>query len=142
MPGKVNPVIPEAVLQAAAQVIGNDTAITYGGQAGNFELNVMMPLIAYNLMQSIGLLAKAAKAFAEKCIQGIEVNQDRTTAYLEQSLALATALVPSVGYDRAAALAKEAFRTGKTVRETALEKKILPEAEIHRILDQAVEGKK
>ena len=141
MPGKVNPVIPEAVLQVAAQVIGNDTVITLSGQAGNFELNVMLPVIAHNLLQSIQLLDKGVRVFAEKCIQGISANQEKSTSNLEQSLALATALVPAIGYDKAAALVKEAYETGKTVRTLALEKKILPDETIHQIIDEMIEGK-
>jgi len=140
MPGKVNPVIPEMVLQVSAQVIGNDAAVTLGGQAGNFELNVMLPLLAYNLMQSIQLLSAAAKALAEKCVRGIEGNREKCSSNLEQSLALATAFVPTIGYDRAAALAKEAYEKGKTIREVALEKGILPEKEIHEILDRIIKG--
>ena len=138
MPGKVNPVIPEMVLQVSAQVIGNDAAITQGGQAGNFELNVMLPLMAYKLIQSIQLLAAAAKALAEKCVRGIEVNKEKCTLNLEQSLALATAFVPAIGYDRAASLAREAYEKNKTIREVALEKRVLPEDEIHKILDKMV----
>jgi fumarate hydratase class II len=138
MPGKVNPVIPEMVLQVSAQVIGNDTAITFGGQAGNFELNVMLPLMAYNLIQSIQLLAGAARALAEKCIRGIEANREKCASSLEQSLALATAFVPAIGYDRAAALAGEAYEKNKTIREVAVEKRVLPEKEIHSILNKMV----
>lgn len=125
MPGKVNPVIPEAVIQVAAQVVGNDTTITLGGQAGNLELNVMLPVIAYNLLQSIHLLASAAKVFAEKCIDGISANTDRCAANIEQSLARVTSLVPHIGYDKAASIAKKAYETGKTVREIAMEEKIM-----------------
>jgi len=140
MPGKVNPVIPEMVLQVSAQVIGNDAAITLGGQAGNFELNVMLPLLAYNLLQSIQCLAAAARALAEKCVRGIEGNREKCSSNLEQSLALATAFVPAIGYDRAAALAKEAYEKGKTVREVAVEKGLLPEKEIHAILNRIIKG--
>jgi fumarate hydratase, class II len=136
MPGKVNPVIPEAVLQVCAQVIGHDSAITLGGQAGNFELNVMLPVIAYDLLQSIKWLGEAASVLAEKCVKGITANVDRCASYLEQSLALATPLVPFIGYDRAASLAKKAFETGKTIREAALEEQVLPQEEIHSILDK------
>jgi fumarate hydratase class II len=138
MPGKVNPVIPEMVLQVAAQVIGNDAAITQGGQAGNFELNVMLPVMAYNLIQSIQLLAEAVRALAEKCVRGIEVDKEKCTLNLEQSLALATAFVPAIGYDKAASLAKEAYEKNKTIREVALEKRVLPEEEIHKILNKLV----
>jgi fumarate hydratase class II len=129
MPGKVNPVIPEAVLQVAAQVMGNDTTIAMSGQAGNFELNVMMPVMAYNLLQSIELLSAAAEVFATKCIDGISANEKACAGYIEQSLALATGLVPRIGYDKAAAVSKKAYDTEKTVREVVLEEKILSEKE-------------
>ncbi len=128
MPGKVNPVIPESVIQVAAQVMGNDTTITMGAQAGFFELNTMLPVIGYNLLQSIGLLSSAAALFAEKCISGITVNRAVCESNIEKSLAMATYLVPHVGYDRAAAIAKRAFETGKTVREIALAEEKLPES--------------
>ena len=139
MPGKVNPVIPEMVLQVSAQVIGNDAAITQGGQAGNFELNVMLPLMAYNLIQSIQLLAGAARALAEKCIRGIEANREKCASSLEQSLALATAFVPAIGYDRAASLVREAYEQNKTIREVAVEKRVMPEGEIDKILNKIKE---
>ena len=129
MPGKVNPVIPEAVIQMAAQVMGNDTTVMMGGQAGNFELNVMLPVMAYNLLQSIDLLASAADAFAKKCIDGISANLDICAGYIEKSLALATGLVPKIGYDKAAAVSKKAHKSGKTIREVLLEEKILSEKE-------------
>jgi fumarate hydratase class II len=135
MPGKVNPVIPEAVLQVAAQVVGNDTTITLSGQAGNFELNVMMPVIAYNLLQSIGLLADAASAFADNCIVGITANREACSAFIEKSLALATGLVPRIGYDQAAAVAKRAYDSGQTIREVLTAEAILPKEEIDRLLD-------
>ena len=134
MPGKVNPVIPEAVVQVAAQVMGNDTAIMMGGQAGNFELNVMLPVIAYNLLQSISLLASVAALFATKCIAGLTANREACAGYIEKSLALVTALVPEIGYDRAAAVAKKAYESGKTIREIAIEEKILPEDKINKLL--------
>ena len=136
MPGKVNPVIPEVVLQVCAQVIGHDSAITLAGQSGNFELNVMLPMMAYNLLQSIRWLGEAALAFAEKCIEGITANREKCSSYLEQSLALATPLVPFIGYDRAAALAKKAFESNRTIREVALAEKVLPDEKIHTILDK------
>jgi fumarate hydratase class II len=117
-------------------VIGNDAAITQGGQSGNFELNVMLPLMAYNLIQSIRLLAGAARAFGEKCIRGVEANREKCASNLEKSLALATAFVPAIGYDKAAALAKDAHEKAKTIRDVALEKRVLPENEIHAILDK------
>jgi fumarate hydratase class II len=135
MPGKVNPVIPEAVLQAAAQVIGNDATITFCGQAGNFELNVMLPVLAYNLLQSIGLLADAAAVFAEKCVQGISANREACAAFIERSLALATGLVPRIGYDRAAEVAKKAYDSGRTIREVLMAEAILPKEEIDQLLD-------
>lgn len=140
MPGKVNPVIPEMVLQVSAQVIGHDAAITLGGQAGNFELNGMLPLLAYNLLQSIQCLAAAARTLAGKCVRGIEGNREKCSLNLEQSLALATAFVPAIGYDKAAALAKEAYEKGKTIREVAVEKGLLPEKEIHAILNRIIKG--
>jgi len=129
MPGKINPVIPEAVIQVAAQVMGNDTTIMMGGQAGNFELNVMLPVMAYNLLQSIDLLASAADVFAKKCIDGISANRETCAGYIEKSLALATGLVPEIGYDRAAGVSKKAHKSGKTIREVLLEEKILSEKE-------------
>jgi fumarate hydratase class II len=129
MPGKVNPVIPEAVIQVAAQVMGNDTTVMMGGQAGNFELNVMLPVMAYNLLQSIDLLTSAADVFAKKCIDGISANVDTCKGYIEKSLALATGLVPKIGYDKAAAVSKKAHKSGKTIREVLLEEKILSEKE-------------
>jgi fumarate hydratase class II len=142
MPGKVNPVMPEVVVQVAAQVIGNDAAITVAGQAGNFELNVMLPVIAHNLLQSISLLAGSAAVFCDKCIRGIEANEERCRSNLEQSLALATALVPAIGYDRAALVAKMASETGETVREAAIREKVLPDTEVNRILDEALRAPK
>ena len=141
MPGKVNPVIPEAVIQVAGQVIGNDAAIAVGGQAGNFELNVMLPLIAYNLLQSVQLLSSCSMSFSEKCIRGVSVDHDKCVSNLEKSLSLATAFVPEVGYDQSAALAKEAYQTGKTIREVAKDNKILSHEKIDEILDRMISGK-
>ncbi len=135
MPGKVNPVIPEAVIQVAAQVVGNDTAITLGGQAGNFELNVMLPVIAYNLLESISILASVTQAFTDKCIAGITANREVCATYIEKSLALVTGLVPKIGYDQAAAIAKKAYETGKTIRQVTMEEAILPEDELNDLLD-------
>jgi len=134
MPGKINPIIPEAVIQAAAQVAGNDTTIMLGGQGGNFELNTMLPVIAYNLLQSISLLAATSKVFAEKCIRGITANREVCESYIERSLALATGLVPHIGYDRAAAIAKKAHETGKTIKEIALQEDILPQDLLNKLL--------
>ncbi len=135
MPGKVNPVIAESVLMVAAQVIGNDAAITIGGQAGVLELNVMMPVMTHNLLQSILLLAASANNFADRCISGIRANAERCNEMIEKSLAMCTALAPEIGYDDAAAIAKEAYKTGRTVREIALEKNILTAERLNEILD-------
>ena len=135
MPGKVNPVIAESVLMVAAQVIGNDAAITIGGQVGNFELNVMMPVMAHNLLESIRLLASSANNFAEKCIVGIVADRERCNEMVEKSLAMCTALAPEIGYDQAAAIAKESYETGRTVREIALEKKVVSADRLNEILD-------
>ena len=135
MPGKVNPVIAESVLMVAAQVVGNDAAITIGGQAGAFELNVMMPVMAHNLLESIRLLSTSADNFAAKCIAGVAADVGRCNEMVEKSLAMCTALVPEIGYDQAADIAKESYRTGKTVREIAMERKILPMDRLNEILD-------
>jgi len=135
MPGKVNPVIAESVLMVAAQVIGNDAAITIGGQAGVFELNVMMPVMAHNLLESIRLLASSADNFTDKCISGVAADVQRCNEMIEKSLAMCTALAPEIGYDQAAAIAKESYQTGKTVREIALDKKIIPADRLNEILD-------
>ena len=135
MPGKVNPVIPEAVIQIAFQVMGNDTAIMLAGQAGNFELNVTLPLIAYNLLQSVNLMAGAARLLADKCLRDLQADTQRCEAFIEKSLALVTGLVPLIGYDRSAELAKKAYQSGKTIREVILEEKVLPETQVNRLLD-------
>jgi fumarate hydratase class II len=121
MPGKVNPVIPEMVLQVAAQVIGNDTAITVGGLQGNFELNVRIPLIARNLLQSIHLLTTASTSLASKCVDGITANEEGCRRSAESTLAAATALNRYIGYDKAGAIVKEAARSGRLLRDVALE---------------------
>ena len=133
MPGKINPVIPEAVIQVAAQVAGNDTTIMLAGMGGNFELNTMLPVIAYNLLQSIFLLSGASEVFATKCFSGVSAHRDKCAAYIEKSLAPATGLVPHIGYDKAAAIAKKAHETGKTVREIARQEGILPEDVLKQI---------
>ena len=135
MPGKVNPVIPEAVTMIAAQVIGNDVTITIGGQSGNFELNVMKPVIAYNLLQSIHLLSTGSEVLAEKCVDGLKANREPSREMVERSLAMGTSLVPKIGYDKAAEIAKVAYQTGRTVREVALEQKVLSEEELEQALD-------
>ena len=135
MPGKVNPVIAESVTMVCAQVIGNDVTVTIGGQAGNFELIVMLPVMAYNLLQSIELLATATNNFAAKCIEGIHANKERCQSFIEDSLAMCTALAPEIGYEAAAGLAKEAYRSGKTVRQVAKEQNVLAEGRLDELLD-------
>jgi fumarate hydratase class II len=135
MPGKVNPVIPESLIQVCAQVIGNDAAITLGGLSGNFELNVMMPLIAHNLLQSIRLLASAVDNFSKRCIEGLEADRERCEEMIEKSLALATALTPKIGYDEAARIAKKAYAQKKTIRQVVDEDGILSKEELNRWLD-------
>jgi len=138
MPGKVNPVICESVVQVAAQVIGNDAAITYGGFGGVgslIDLNVAMPLIARNLIESINLLTSVSNVFVDKLIEGLEVDAERCAALIEQSLAMCTSLAPEIGYDQAAAIAKQAFAEGKTVREVCLEQNVLAEDRLNQLLD-------
>ncbi len=136
MPGKVNPVMSEMALQVAAQVVGNDATITFGAALGStFELNVMMPVMAYNLLQSINLLSRAARVFADRCAAGIDANRARCEALVEDSLAMCTSLAPAIGYDNAAAVAKEAFKTGKTVRQVAKERKLMSDADLDKALD-------
>jgi fumarate hydratase class II len=135
MPGKVNPVIPEAVTMVAAQVMGNHTTITIGGLGSYFELNVMMPIMAYALLQSTELLANASRVFVDKCVEGIEANRERIRELLEGNLMLATALAPAIGYDTAASIAKQAYAEGKTAREVARERGVLPESELAELLD-------
>ena len=135
MPAKVNPVIPEMVMQVSAQVIGNDAAITWAGANGNFELNVMMPVIARNLLESIRLLANAAAVLAEKCVDGIEADVERSRKLVERNVIVVTALNPHIGYDAGASVAKEAFASGRTVREVVLERGLLTPEELDRVLD-------
>ena len=135
MPGKINPVIPEALCQVAAQVIGNDATIAIGGMSGNFELNVMMPVMAHNLLQSISLLTNASLLFAQKCVRGLKADGERCREMIEKSLALATALSPHIGHDAAARIAREAYESGKTIRQVAREKKVLPSEKLEKILD-------
>ncbi|MCS6801322.1 MAG: class II fumarate hydratase [Chloroflexota bacterium] len=134
MPGKVNPVIVESLLMVCAQVIGNHTTITICGQWGNFELNVMMPVAAYNLLQSIELLARASENFARQCVDGLKATE-RGPEMVEKGLAICTGLAPRIGYDAAAEISKEAFRTGRTIREVARERTTLTEAELDELLD-------
>ena len=135
MPGKVNPVMSEMMVQVCAQVIGNDAAITIGCRDGMYELNVMMPMMTHNLLESIRLLGSAARVFADKCVVGIEANVERCNELIEGSLAMCTSLAPILGYDKAAAIAKEAFNTGKTVRQVALEQSVMTEDELNKALD-------
>jgi fumarate hydratase class II len=134
MPGKVNPVIAESATMVAAQVIGNDATIAIAGQSGNFELNVMLPVIAYNLVQSIEILGSASANLADQCVFGLEATE-RGPELVEQGLMLATALAPEVGYDKAAEISKEAYKTGKTIREVARENTDLSEVELDKLLD-------
>jgi fumarate hydratase class II len=134
MPGKVNPVIPESAAQVAAQVIGNDAAVAVAGQSGNFQLNVMLPVIALNLLQSIGLLATTATNLDAQCVSGLEATE-RGPELVEQGLMLATALAPEVGYDKAAEIAKQAYKEDRTIREVAREQTDLSEEELDELLD-------
>ncbi|HEY8028914.1 MAG TPA: class II fumarate hydratase [Gaiellaceae bacterium] len=137
MPGKVNPVMPEVVTQVAAQVIGNDAAITIGGMQGHFELNVFVPLIARNILDSVKLLASASRLFAEKCVDGIEANRETCQHYAELTLSAATALNPYIGYDRATEIVKEAASSGRSLREVAREKGVE-----ESVLDEALDYRK
>jgi fumarate hydratase class II len=137
MPGKVNPVIPEAVMMVAAQVIGNDAAITVGGQHGNFELNVMLPLIAHNLLQSEMLLASAARQLADKAIATFKVNESNFSAALARNPILVTALNPIIGYQKAAAIAKQAYAQGRPVVDVAAEVTGMSHAELAQLLEPA-----
>ena len=135
MPGKTNPVICEAMIQGCAQVIGNDMAITIGGQGGVFELNLMLPFIAHNLTNSITILSNSTNIFIEKLITGLKANKEKCAGYIEGSLAMCTSLAPVIGYDKAAQIAYKAFNSGKTVREIAMEDNILDKDKLDEILD-------
>src|SRR6184192_912860 len=135
IPGKVNPVMSESLMMVCAQVIGNDVTITWAGANGNFELNVMMPIMAHDLLESIRLLANAVDIFCEKCVSDIVADEERCRELVELSMAMVTSLAPKIGYDRAAEIAKEGAKTGRTVREIAQEKKVLPEEELQRAFD-------
>src|ERR1022692_3624098 len=137
MPGKVNPVMCESLMMVCAQVISNDSCITWAGANGNFDLNVMMPVMAHDLLESIRLLANVVDAFCEKCVRGIISNKERCRELVELSMAMVTSLAPKIGYDRAAEIAKESAKTGRTIREICLEKKVLPVEELERALDPA-----
>jgi len=135
MPGKVNPVMCESVVQVCAQVFGNDTTVCWGGANGQLELNVMMPVMAHNVLESIRLLSNVARAFQDKCVNGIIANPDRCNELVELSMAMVTSLAPLIGYDRAAEIAKESAATGKTVRQICRERQVLPEDQLNRALD-------
>jgi fumarate hydratase, class II len=135
MPGKVNPVMAEMLMQVSAQVVGHDAAITFAASQGNFELNVMMPVIAHNLLESIAILSTGAATFARRCVAGLEAHRDRCERGVEQSLAMCTSLAPLIGYDKAAEIAKKAYATGRTIREVAQETSGLDPATLSRALD-------
>jgi fumarate hydratase class II len=135
MPGKVNPVIAESLLMVCAQVVGYDTTIAWCAAAGNFELNVMMPVMAYDLLEAIELLAAGSRNFAEKLVDGLEADRARAEGFVEQSLAMGTVLAPEIGYERAAALVKEAYASGRTIREVAREKSGISEDRLKELLD-------
>jgi len=137
MPGKVNPVIPEAMAMVAAEVIGNDAAITIAGQSGNFQLNVMLPLVAWNLLESLRLLGNCSRLLADHAIAGFKVNRERLAQALERNPILVTALNPVIGYEKGAAIAKRAYAEGRPIREVAAEMTELPAAELARLLDPA-----
>jgi fumarate hydratase class II len=135
MPGKVNPVIPESVTMVAAQVIGNDATIAVAGQSGNFQLNVMLPVIAYNLLQSIELLGNAAGVLADAAIEGLTVNEDRLREAVERNPILVTALNPVIGYEKGSAVAKKAYREGRPIQEVAAQETDLSDKELKSLLD-------
>jgi fumarate hydratase class II len=135
MPGKVNPVLAEAVTQVCAQVIGNDAAMAFAGSQGNFELNVYLPVMARNLLESIRLLANVTRLFADRCVAGIEADAERCRAYAESSPSLGTSLNPYIGYEAASEVVKESIRTGRTVREIVVERELLSDDEVDRALD-------
>ncbi len=135
MPGKVNPVIPEAVYQVAAQVVGNDAAIGFGATAGAFELNTAMPMMARNLLESVHLLSTVSRLLADRCVAGLEADVERCRTYAESSSALATALTPHIGYEEAAAVVHQAAAEGKTLRQVVLDRGLLRPGEVDRILD-------
>ncbi|MDD5262832.1 MAG: class II fumarate hydratase [Methylacidiphilales bacterium] len=141
MPGKVNPVMSEMLLMVCAQVIGNDASITLGGLYGNFELNVMMPLIGHNLLQSIELLAQGSRVFARRCVAGLAADREHCESMIEQSLAMVTVLAPVIGYEKAAALAKKAYLEGRSIREVAAAESGLDAVTLKRLLDPVSQTK-
>jgi fumarate hydratase class II len=140
MPGKVNPVVPESVRQVCAQVIGNDTTVAFAGSQGDFELNVMLPVMARNLLESIRLLAAAARMLADRCVDGLDFNADVTRSYAEGSPSIVTPLNRYLGYDEAAAIAKQALATGRTIRELVVERGHVEAGRLtERQLDEALD---
>jgi fumarate hydratase class II len=140
MPGKVNPVVAESLSMVCAQVIGNDAAVAFGGAAGNFELNLMLPVLARNVLESIRLLAAGARNFADRCVRGITADETRTRAYAEGSPSVATALNPVLGYEEAASIAKQALAEDKTIRQVVIERGHvdsgrISESDLDRLLD-------
>jgi len=135
MPGKVNPVVPEAVFQVAAQVIGNDAAVAFAGAGGAFELSLAMPVMARNLLESVRLLAAGCRVLADRCVAGIEADVERCRRYAESSPALVTALNPHIGYEAAAAVVRQAAAEGRTLRQLVLEQGLMAEADLDRVLD-------
>ena len=135
MPGKVNPVIPEMMMQVSSQVIGNDHTITFCSSNGNFELNTMLPVMAHNILESISLLTSSTRIFEEKLIIGLEANTEKLDENIQKNLILVTALVPKIGYDKAAEVAKEAVSKNVTIKEILVEKELIPESEIDELLD-------
>ena len=135
MPGKVNPVVPEAVCQVVAQIYGNDAAVAFGGAAGNFELNVMLPVIGRNLLESIRLLSTVSRTFADKCISGIEADVERCREYALSSPSIGTSLNPYIGYEEAAKVIKQSLAENKTLRDVVLERKLMSEEDVDRALD-------
>ncbi|HUF62546.1 MAG TPA: class II fumarate hydratase, partial [Verrucomicrobiales bacterium] len=135
MPGKVNPVMAESLMQVAARVVGNDAAVAWAGANGNFELNVMMPVMAHSLLESIRLMSAAVSLFQNRCVEGIQANAERCEGLIELSMSMVTSLAPLIGYDRAAAIAKESVSTGKTVRQICVEQQVLPPDRLAAALD-------
>jgi fumarate hydratase class II len=135
MPGKINPVMCEMVIQVGAQVIGNDAAITFAGASGHLELNTMIPVLAHNLLQSIELLTNASRTFARRCVAELQADEERCVANIEKSLALVTALVPAIGYEKAASIAKVAHESRRNIREVAREMSGLDPAALERLLE-------
>jgi fumarate hydratase class II len=135
MPGKVNPVIPEMVIQVAARIMGMNTTVATASQTGPLELNIMMPLLASELIEGMSLLTNTVQAFGERCVRGIEADEERCTYWVEWSLALVTPLATRIGYDKAAEIAYQAYREGRTVLDIAKERQVLSEAELEQVLD-------